>query len=103
MNAAEKGRKDIVKWQLNSSLANNDDVGDNDDEVTETAPVGQLAPVDSLLDLIRNLIPANIVYASFAQVSTGRTATVTTYDCTVNTTATIDNAVNICPSSKVVM
>ena len=58
-------------------------VGNNDDEVTETAPVGQLAPVDSLLDLIRNLIPANIVYASFAQISTGRTAMVTTYDCTL--------------------
>ena len=78
-------------------------VGDNDDEVTDTAPVGQLAPVDSLLDLIRNLIPANIVYASFAQVSIGRTAMVTTYDCTGNATATIDNAVSICPSSKVVM
>ena len=78
-------------------------VGDNDDEVTETAPVGQLAPVDSLLDLIRNLIPANIVYASFAQISTGRTAMVTTYDCTGKTTVTIDTAVSICPSSKVVM
>ena len=29
-------------------------VGGGDDEVTESAPVGQLAPVDSLLDLIRN-------------------------------------------------
>ena len=29
MDAAEPGRKDIVKWQLNSSLANNDDVGED--------------------------------------------------------------------------
>ena len=29
MDAVEKGRKDIVKWQLNSSLANNDDVGED--------------------------------------------------------------------------
>ena len=34
MDAAEKGRKDIVKWQLNSSLANNDDVGEKDFLIT---------------------------------------------------------------------
>ena len=39
MDAAEKGRKDIVKWQLNSSLANNDDVGEKDFLISYNAQI----------------------------------------------------------------
>ena len=63
------------------SVAIKPGVGGGDD-ATDAPPVGQLAPVDSLLDLIRNLVPANIVYATFAQQSTWRTATAKVYDCT---------------------
>ena len=61
------------------------------DAATDAPPVGQLAPVDSLLDLIRNLVPSNIVYATFAQQSTWRRATVETYDCTAVQDATYGN------------
>ena len=71
----------------------------NDDAVTESAPVGQLSPVDSLLDLIRNLIPANIVYATFAQVQTWRTVTAVTFDCSNEVDASITNY-DHCASSK---
>jgi len=37
--------------------------------------------VDTLLDLIRNLIPANIFYATFAQMSTYRKITEVAFDC----------------------
>ena len=43
--------------------------GVSDEQLEEaTTEVGELAPIDTLLDLVRNLIPANIFYATFAQV-----------------------------------
>ena len=34
-----------------------------------TASVGELSPVDTILDIIRNIVPENIVYAQSAQVT----------------------------------
>ena len=71
-----------------------------DGDITGSGPVGQLSPVDSLLDLVRNLIPANIVYASFAQLSTWRVVTAVTYDCNGVDGASMTNYES-CPSTSV--
>ena len=52
---------------------------ESDDVVSST---GDLATVDTLLDLIRNLLPTNIVMATFSQTSTYRKRDITTFDCT---------------------
>ncbi|CAG5102839.1 Oidioi.mRNA.OKI2018_I69.chr1.g491.t1.cds [Oikopleura dioica] len=53
--------------------------GSSSGEVVSTS--GDLATVDTLLDLIRNLLPTNIVMATFSQSSTYRKRTITTHDC----------------------
>ena len=80
----------VVVFELNKATIQ-PGVSDNKDTVDDKAPVGQLAPVDSILDLIRNLIPGNIVYATFAQVQTWRTVTAKVYDCSNEVGASISN------------
>lgn len=68
--------------------------------MSATGPVGQLSPVDSLLDLVRNLIPANIVYATFAQLSTWREVKAVAYNCSGITGASIENTDDCVMSSS---
>lgn len=46
-----------------------------------TASVGELSPVDTILDIIRNIVPENIVYAQSAQIKTFRKVAERAYDC----------------------
>ncbi|CBY32002.1 unnamed protein product [Oikopleura dioica] len=63
--------------------------GSSDDDVVSST--GDLATVDTLLDLIRNLLPTNIVMATFSQTSTYRKREITTYDCSALSTGLLES------------
>lgn len=63
--------------------------GSGDDDVVSST--GDLATVDTLLDLIRNLLPTNIVMATFSQTSTYRKREITTYDCSALSTGLLES------------
>ena len=60
--------------------------GAQDNVVDSSVRSNDGSAVDTVLDIVRQLLPSNIVYALFAQMNTWRKVTYNIYDCSANTT-----------------